>query len=226
MIYVSRTSPCYIDINTFIQYGGQTGSYTTAQLNAALVQAELMVEKYLGTYLCSTTVTGSYPWPTQTYDWRMRLGVNYLQNVDLVTPQHEYYCDQTLVDGQGYAFIKHAETGVVDLRLNYWPSCSCWAGYGRLYMVRIVYTAGFPYQGDPMMLTALTQLGNWFLTYLFNPDGFESEAGGGVQSWSSLDYSESRAKLYDTIFGNSPTANAIARLLKVHKRKPAMALGR
>lgn len=223
MIYVSRATPNTLTIPLFVTYGGQPGAYSAAQQNIAITQAELMVENYLSTYLVSTTVTGSFPWPMQTYDWRMRVGCNYLISIGSVVPQIEDNNTSVYLTGTGYAFIRDFNTGVIDLRVN---TLACNA-VGAAYMVQLVYTAGLNMPNDPNLLLVLTLLTQWYLTAMFDGDNFGGGQGDpAVISWSSLDYSQSGQKLLDTFFGSSPMANMITRLLKPYKQKPAMALGR
>lgn len=215
---------------TYVDYGGDTSSYTPAQLNVAFVQAELGAERYLQTYMQPTNVTGVYVYPMQANDRRLYLGVNYVRQVYNAVPLMEYPYDTTLeTNVNGYAFILDAERGIIDLRLKNIYYRYRWQG--SPYQVQVAFNAGLDpsLKQDPNLLAALKALTDMWLMQNFDPSNFAGGIGDpGIQSWSSLDYNESRVgtSLKSTMFGNSPQANMIVRLLRPFRKYKAMHLPR
>lgn len=231
-------TPSILTDDIFVEYGGQTGTSTPAQRQAAYAMAESGAAEEIGTFVSPTIVTGTYTWPpvNQPFD----LEHTHLRRVLGVTAIHDAGCDcaDDALEISGCAWIKSPDAGIVQVKecgdlLK--ASCNCFRGrggwgYGVPYQVRIAYEAGLPTGAafSPNLLMGLTMAASIFLGQITDP---ESGAGGpgepGVKSFRSLSYSETRSELGQrvTAFGASPRANYAAQLLSVFKYKGAMKLG-
>lgn len=215
--------------DTFVLYGGQTGTTTAAQRDIAYQIAENNAELQIGTFLSPTTVTGTYTWPPMNRS-SFALKESHLKGVVSVTTVHEAGCD-CLVDAvelSGCAWIMNLEGSIIQvrecgtvLRNNV---CNCW-GYGKPFQVRVVYTAGLATgtHTDPSLLQALT-IGSQIALDQVTMQ-FPGEAG--IKSFRSLSYSETRTdgSVKHTSFGNSPRANYAADLLDKFKVKRVGKMG-
>ena len=232
------TAPAILTDDTFVQYGGQTGTSTVAQRTAAYAMAEGLAAQEIGTYPSPTTVTGTYSWPPLGQP--LKLEHDRLTGVASVTAIHEAGCDcaDDSVELEGCAWILDADNGVVDLRQcgntlkAYCAGCctcegSAW-GYGLPKQVRIVYTAGLPSgaASDPRLLMGLVTGADLMLQQMIDPSGAEGGPGDpGVQQYSTQGYSEQRTKLRETAFGYSARANYAAKMLRHFKYKGALKMG-
>lgn len=230
MIPIPKISGCILDDSLFILYGGQTGTSTPQTRAIAYGLAEGIVEQYLNTYLCpETVVTGSFYFPQWVGDSRISLDVTYLQRINQVIHMSLQGCDCSLLSRSGCAHIIERFTGIIDVRDCAQYCWNCCGNYLGTYLVQVVYAAGLDayMTHDLMLLTALVTLANNELARLTN-----SAAGcvtfaedSNITSWSSLDYSESRTLPNVTnIFGSSPMAQYLARMLKKFKRRSALKL--
>lgn len=232
------TAPSILTEAIFVQYGGTTGTATSAQIQAAMAMAEGLSAQEIGTFPSPTTVTGTYSWPPMGQP--LKLEHDRLVSVVSVVAIHEAGCEcaDTSVELEGCAWILDADNGVVDLRqcgntaqANCAGCCSCdgstW-GYGFPYQVRIVYTAGLPAgaASDPRLLMGLVTGADLMLQQMIDQAGAEGGPGDpGVQRYSTHGYSEERTKLKETAFGSSARANYAAKMLRHFKHKGALKLG-
>ena len=77
-------TPQVLNDDIFLLYGGMTGTSTPAQREIAYVLAEEQMVEYIGSYLTSTIITGTYFWRGNKaleldYGWLIsvsRVGVN------------------------------------------------------------------------------------------------------------------------------------------------------
>ncbi len=218
----------------FTDFGGQTGTSTAAQRTAAYATAEGQAVTELGTLVSPTVVTGTYSWPPMGQP--LQLEHTHLSGVAGVTAIHEAGCDcaNDSIEIEGCAWIKDNDGGLVDLRAcgntikASCGGCRCGGHSGRAFQVRIVYTAGLPTAAasDPRLLMALTTAADLALQQIIDPSGAEGGPGDpGVQSYSSLRYSEKRTPLRQTAFGSSARANYAADQLKEFKFNRALKLG-
>jgi hypothetical protein len=225
------TAPAILTESIFVQYGGTTGTATSAQIQAALAMAEGLAAQEIGTFPSPTTVTGTYSWPPQGQP--LKLEHDRLVSVSSVTAIHEAGCDcaDDAVELEGCAWILDADNGVVDLRQcgnavqAQCAGCSC---SGFPYQVRVVYTAGLPAgaASDPRLLMGLVTGADLMLQQMTDPAGAEGGPGDpGVQRYSTQGYSEERTKLKETAFGSSARANYAAKMLRHFKYKGALKLG-
>jgi hypothetical protein len=226
-----KTQPCVLTDDIFVRFGGQTGTSTPDQRLIAYTISEELVESHLNTPLCPTQITGSYYWPQYVGDSRLQLDVTYLQHVDQVISMALQNCNCDLLSRSGCAIVIEQYTAIVSIVAcaNYcWGCCGSNYGYAP-FLVQIVYTAGldYPLNHDLMLLQALVTLANNELAHLTNSASgcISFPEDSNITSFSSLDYSESRKLPNVTnIFGSSPLAQYLARMLRKFKRKSALRL--
>ena len=201
--------PIILDDETYIQYGGHTGTSTSYQRDAAYLIAEKKVSAYLNTYLMPTVVTGTYQrgFP-QTLDHA---------HVSEVI-QTEYFSDSVL-DNYG--------------RLSEYPFTNTYCGTplsdpGAASSMRVVYQAGLPSGSahQPDMLLALTILAELNLNEIIDPGANESAGDVGVTHFSNNGYSETRVDFRATLLGSSARANKAAELVRPYWRKNVLVVGR
>lgn len=234
MINVVMT-PSILTDQIFTQYGGQTGTSTPAQRTAAYATAEGQAADEIGTFITQITVTGTYSWPP--LGQALQLEHTHLVSVANVTAVHDAGCDclDDAIELSGCAWILDTDGGLVSLRecgdtlRASCSGCNCGGGSGRgALQARIVYTAGLPGNAanDPRLLQGLTIAADLALQQVIDPSGAEGGPGDpGVQSYSSLRYSEQRTPLRHTAFGASARANYAANIMREFKFKRAGKLG-
>ncbi len=148
---------------------------------------------------------------------------------------HEAGCDcaNDAYELSGCAWIIDADGGLVSLRecgntaQANCAGCNC-TQIGSAYRVRIIYTAGLPVgaASDPRLLLGLTTAADLALQQITDQCAAEGGPGDpGVQSYSSIGYTESRFPLHMTAFGPSARANYAAGQLRVFKYNRALKLG-
>lgn len=207
------SSPIILNDAIFTAYGGQTGSFTQAQRNAAYLIAETQASNYIGSLLLPTVVTGTcgyasrivtdYGYVSQIFSVQI-LGVN--NNCSLYT-------------GSACGYIYEDTFGYVDVSCVV-SNCSC-GGVVVPYQVQIAYQAGLPtgVANHPSVLLALTMAAQINLNEMIFPSQNESTGDIGIASYSSLDYFEKRVAARRTVFGTSAKAEKIANLLDGAIRK-------
>jgi len=198
----------------YIAYGGQTGTSTAFQRQAAYVIAESDVSDYVGTPIVPTIVTGTYFYPhvgsTVQLDWA------YLQrviNIKFLDTKGTAYYTITGVDNYKAA-IRYAERSVVDIFWIYGNCADC-SGIYVPYQFEIVYECGLSTGTStaPGILLALTQAANQELNEII---GYGNEGVGlvGISEFSNQDYREKRNPMVGSVFGSSAKAQYIQKLLK------------
>lgn len=215
--------PIILTDDIFIAYGGQSGTTTPAQRSASYLIAEKQASKYIGTLLLPVVVTGTFPYMgshriATDYGYVHEvlsvsvLGVNSLTNCTLES--HDG-CVFVLSDTYAYLDVHGALMG-----------CGECSGPVSAYNYQIAYRAGLPTgtANQPDVLLALTILAEISLNEMIYPRANETAGDVGVESFSSLDYSEKRSKMKRTILGTSARADKAARLLDVAVVKARKAL--
>lgn len=217
----------------FIEYGGQTGTATTGQINNALQMAEQFAIQEIGTFLVPTVVSGTFAWPIHE---RINLPHRHVRTVSSVTAIHEAGCDcaDDQVELSACAWIMDYQAGIVSLREcgNYIGgsiACGCTGdGYGEPLQYQIVYEAGIQaglVAANASALMGLTVAADLALEQIIDPEGAEGGAGDpSLTNFSDTGYSASRQFLFMTAFGGSPKANYAARMLKPLSYKRALRL--
>lgn len=208
--------------SVFVEYGGQTGTFTAAQRSNAYRIAEQQASRYVGTLLLPTIVTGTFG-----YESRIVTDYGYVHQVyavNILSQGNLTTC--ALESNSGCAFVWEDTFGYFDVAclVNY---CNC-AGLVVPYQIRVAYQAGLPTgtANQPGMLLALTMAAGLALNEMIFPSQNESTGDIGLESYSSLDYSEKRVKARRTVFGTSAKAEHIANLIDgvVRKARPALTL--
>lgn len=224
------TTPQVLTDDTFVAYGGSTGSSMVAQRNAAYIMAEQAASLLLGTFLLPTTVTGTFSCrPGQTLLQLPHMRVNSVSSVTAVYDTG-CNCESGAVELSACAWVVDPDQGIINISNCGVSRCvNCGnsvSGYPTEY--RIVYTAGFSdgvVAANPSALMGLTTAADLFLQQIIDPEAAEGGAGDvGVQSFSDSGYSETRVKLQSTPFGSSARANFAARCLEPLKIMRALSL--
>lgn len=234
------TSPSVLTDAIFTAYGGQTGTSTAAQRNAAYAMAEQFATDEIGTFLTPTTVTGTFVWPIEgnypTGDYRFQLPHKRVTSVPSLVTIHDAGCDcaDDAIELSGCAWILDGDNGVIDLRecgntvQASCAGCSCGgSGTGPLQF-RVVYTAGIPtgvIAASPTALMGLVTAADLALEQIIDPQGAEGGPGDpGVERYSDTGYSETRYGMQRSAFGTSARANYAAKCFDPFKFKGAMKL--
>lgn len=234
------TTPEILTDAIFADYGGQTGTSTAAQRQAAYTIGEQFAIQEIGTFLVPTMVTGTFVWPIvgsyPTYDFRFKLPHDRVWSVASVTTIHDAGCDcaDDAIELTGCAWVLDGDNGLIDLRecgntvKASCSGCSCGAGGGAPLQFRIAYSAGIPaglVAASPAALMGLVTAADLALEQIIDPAGAEAGPGdAGLEAFSDTSYSERRFGLMRTAFGNSPRANYAARMFAPFKFVGAMKL--
>lgn len=225
--YITGTSILNDDL--FLAYGGQTGTTTPFQRQAAYMIAEQQAMAYLNTYLVPTTVTGSWRWA----DYQTSIGnivqlpVNFVKAVTGVIILHDESCSCEPIEIVGCGTVIDGSAGIVDisacgsvLKL----SCGCCVNgiHSCPDRFRIGFTAGYGegvIANNAMAMMGLVTAADIALEQL---SSCSAEYDPQITSFSDSGYSESRGSLRMTIFGGSVKDNYIARMLDGLKFKKVL----
>ena len=225
------TTPAILTDSIYSTYGGDLSLTTPGQRQAAYSIAEGQASQEIGTFLSPTTYTGTYSWPMGGA--MLKLDFDRVISVTSVVAIHDAGCNcaANALELTGCAWIKSAAAGILDVRecggTVSSSGCSCSGGGGGLLQVRVVCYAGLPStaSSDPRLLMALSTAADLALQQITDPHAAEGGPGdAGVQSYSSLSYSETRTKLKFTAFGSSARANYAAQMISHFKNKSALRL--
>lgn len=208
----------------FLTYGGQTGSSSAAQRQAAYLIAEQKMTEHLSSFLVPTIITGTVQWQGGNL---FETEFGNIQRVFLVTSKTINQLeplDTHLYTGS--VLIRNAERGYLDITF---PSVyRVIYGVGTLYENEVVYESGLATGtvSNPIMLAALTMAAQIWLNMWVQDLSNEGVGDIGVQSFSNQGYSEVRVKLGRTVFGSSAIAQQIASATKQWRTKQATVLRR
>lgn len=111
------------------------------------------------------------------------------------------------------------------LDIAYLVTCSgCNHILGLPYNVQVVYDSGLQTgtSNSPSVMQALVLAAQINLNEIDVSLSNEGTADVGIQTFSSMNYSEVRAKLGNTAFGNSAVAQRIARLVRKYRSRPSI----
>lgn len=214
IVYPYRT-PIILDDETFIIYGGETGTSTSAQRTAAYLAAEKRATRFIGTFLLPTTVTGTHVYnPVRN----VATEFGYVHSINsVIIRSRDLDEDCSITETSKCAYIRDDRYGILDI--NYALTC-CACTPVNVYQVQVSYTAGLPTGTitSPDYLTRLVALADIELKEISGDGGNEAPGDIGVQSFSSEGYSEKRVKLRTTTLGSSPRANWCAEGLRDLRR--------
>jgi len=200
----------------FLIYGGQTGTSTVAQRQAAYLMAEEQMTEHLSSFLVPTIITGSMTWRHNTL---FETEFGNVQRLLLVNAEIIQNTDPLKTKVYtGTALVRDDFHGYIDVVLP--------CDYGAIYKSTVVYESGMSSGTvtSPTILSALTMaaqinLNEWDVS-LSN----EGTADVGIQAFANQSYSEQRKYLGRTVFGDSPMAQRAARLTKKYRTKPVVGL--
>jgi hypothetical protein len=210
-------TPVLLTNTVFINYGGKTGTSTAFAVNAAFEIAEREMVSHLHTFLQPTNVSGTYLW-NMGNPFEMDYGyVNSILGINVLSTLAEIYAFSAN-DLAHNVFIRNSKYGQIDIGFGCCAPCS---SYPYPYKVTVYYNAGLPanISTSPDLLWALTMATQLVLNEM-STDGFlsnETPGGIGVQEFANELYSEKRTKLGASIFGNSPVAQNITRLVQPYR---------
>jgi len=189
---------------------------TDGQKNHAYLIAEQSMVRALKTPLIPTQISGSFGFP---YPYEpIILPHVYVRSVDDITAYAlNRACDCSTIDVDACAILRNYY-GYIDYRIissYYYRAC------GRVYapfQFDITYTAGLTTgtaANDSSLHMGLSMLARNELLEMLDPGGLEGGMGDpGVQSYSSVGYSETRVELDNTPFGTSAVANRVWKLVQ------------
>jgi len=195
----------------YVGYGGQTGSATSLQMQGALLVAEKRVTNYIGTFLLPTIVTGTYPYNGHKF---IRTDYGYVHQVlssSVYSLQGSSTCE--LKEDTGCVYIFNDTYGYLNFScISSECGCNTWQ---QPYQFKVAYQAGLPTgtASQPDFLMALTVVAELVLNEMLYPRANETSGDRGIESFSSIDYSEQRKRLKRTALGQSARANYAAELL-------------
>ena len=205
----SLNTPIILNNATFLLYGGQSGSYTQPQLDAAYRIAEQQATTFLGTFLLPVIVTGTFGYqPRIVTDYGY---VNRVLGVNLLSRDSWTNC--TLQSDSGCVFIWDDTFGYLDV-----GCVASYCGCPSPSQVQVVYEAGLPtgVSSQPAVLLALTMAATISLNEMIFPSANESTGDIGLKEFTSMGYSgysEKRVATARNSFGNSAKAYKIGQLL-------------
>lgn len=218
-----HNSVLILNDQTFLLFGGMTGTSTQAQRDMAYRMAEEWVTEGLNAFLVPTIVTG-------TYFWRggnpVILDYGYITSVNQVTisgVDYQNSCAIETVTGC-HSVRGDGRYGVIDIaKAVNCGGCTSIVGLPP-YNIQVVYESGLSTGTvtQPSILQALVLAAQITLNEMDFSLSNEGTADIGVQSFTNQKYSEVRAKLANTVFGNSATAQRIARLIRKYRSRPAI----
>ena len=217
-------SPQILTDAVFTQYGGQTGTSSANQRQAAYLLAEEQMTEHLSAFLIPTTITGS-AWYKNGTLFETEFG--YIRNIKHVSAR--VLEDVNPLDTQiytGTALIRNSENGYIDILFPNTTSSNYWVGI--VYDVSVAYESGLSSGTvtSPIMLSALTKAAQIHLNEWDASLANEGSSDVGIESFSNQSYAEKRKFLGNTIFGNSPAAQYIARVTRKYRAKPTIGLHR
>jgi len=223
MITYPYSYPIILTDDIFVQYGGQTGTFTVAQRNAAYLVSEKRTTKYIGTFLLPTIVTGTYPYNNNNFIVTDYGYVHSIKSAKLLSVNNLNTCD--LSSSDGCAFIFEDTFGYLNFSCVQ-TQCNC-TGWELPYQYQISYEAGLPTgtANQPDVLMALTIIAQETLNEMSFPSASESPGARGITRWSSLEYSEERKGWATTALGSSARSALAADLLRNSIRRAVPYIG-
>lgn len=189
-------------ITDYLTYGGTSGS--SVLMDAALDMAWAWVEEEISTNIIVTLESQEiHLWPREARDWnerndRIQTDKTHVSSVASVTLLADVNgCTCNLTTFSGCAIVVNGETGLLAVRectACAQANCACGSSTIRPYQAQLAYYAGLfptPPLDKDVLLAVILKAREAFEQLQPGPvSGLGSIA---VTSWSSMDYSESRA---------------------------------
>jgi len=217
--------PVILTDTNFLLHGGQTGTSSSAQREIAYRLAEEQMVEYLGAFLIPTIVTGTYFWRGGNpimLDYGHVLSIN---SVTIASLDWSNSC--TIQNDEGCGTIRgNGQYGLIDIStLMNCGGCNSILGLYP-YNVQVVYESGMHTgtSNQPAMLSALTLAAQINLNEIDVSLSNEGTADIGIKEFTNQKYSEIRMQMLHTAFGNSATAQRIARLVRKYRSRPGIGL--
>jgi len=220
------TAPIILDDSIFTAYGGLTGTSTPFMRSASYLIAEHQTSDYIGTLLLPTTLTGT----SEYFPGRGPIVTDYGYVTELGPVRARDTQGNivfTITGTNSYAYVREDTYGYILVAADTVHSCF---PHGAAYWpVKFEYTyvAGLPTgtANQPGMLIAMTKAAQLVLNEMYEVTANESTGDAGVTEFTILrDYSEKRKAWKNTIFGQSPAAAWIARMIDGTVKKARRAL--
>lgn len=214
-----------ISVDTFVMYGGVTGTAPSSLILKALQMGWSQVEREIGTPLFpSLIVDERHPWP---HNDRVILEKNRVQSIFSVIAAHdEETCRCDWTDYTGCANLVDPTMGVVDVQECYnsaAPCTSCGCASGRRgwgTMLVISYTAGMSQPLPDEIVLAIVLIAKDWLAIMTGGNSEFDGVSHSIKSWSSMDYSESYGDVeFASRWGATSRAEAVRKLLRDFKIK-------
>jgi len=207
------STPIILTDAIFLSYGGQTGTTTPNQRQAAYLIAEQQVSTYIGTLLLPTRITGSTDWVYGRSRFATEYG--YVSKFVFIEALDHNGVQVHVVSGTNqWASVKEDTFGYIDVS-DFSSVCGSCPSVSNPYKFRYVYDCGLPTgtANNPSMLLTLTGASQIVLNEMAYPSANESTGDAGVTQYSSLDYSETRKGWKNTAFGSSAKSAFLARMI-------------
>ncbi len=217
--------PVILDDQSFLLYGGRTGSSFPAQRDIAYRLAEEQATEYLNAFLIPTITTGTYFWKGGNPILLDYGHVSQVLQVSISSVDGSNGCSVNAVTGC-HATRGDGRYGIIDIAyLSNCGGCRQIVGLPP-YNVTVAYESGLQSgtSMQPSVMQALVLAAQVNLNEMDMSLSNEGTADVGIQSFTNQKYSEIRTKLGTTAFGNSATSQRIARLLKKYRSKPVVGL--
>lgn len=184
-----------------------------------------MADRAVGTNLLATgTDCEAYAIPTGWIDHNERFGFiqtnrHHLDSIASVTITHDQFtCDCDEQDVSACAVIYHGLYGHIRLEDCWGPAnCAC-SSSGRPAKVEICATYGLfgtVAELPQSIKTALALIATWWSRVMMS--GGADASSGFVDSWRSMDYSESLGFMESNVIGAAPELAAAWLLLRKHR---------
>lgn len=221
MQYFTIPSPQVLTDPIFLEYGGQVGTSTVPQRQAAFALAEELMVEELHSFLVPTTVTGTFYWKTQN---PIQLDFGWVTSIDSVSIHAINAGNPSLliVDDAHYQ-MRSLRYGLLDL-----ISRETFHGCLPPYNIQVVYTSGLlnvvtgTVQAPPTILAALTLVAQIQLNEFDVSLSNESTGDVGIEFFINQRYHEKRVKIGKSAFGNSALAYRASNLVKRFRAKPSI----
>ena len=205
--------PQVLTDDLYVAYGGATGSSTVVERQLAYTLAEEWVAEHNNTPPILTIITGSFYYPQHGNS--LQLDWAYLDNIKefrFIDTKGETY---HTIEGTAntYAAIRNKWRSTIDVFMWH-GNCQGCGGLSIPYQYEIVYEAGLPgsMSASKKMLWAYTEAAQ---IILYEVLGYGNETPGlvGVKEFRNQQYSEKRMGMVNTVFGASPKAQLIRKIL-------------
>lgn len=221
MQYPYNSSQVLTD-SIFVKFGGQIGTSTSFQREAAYLLAEDQMTEHLSSFIVPTIITGTVSHVGNGI-YETEFG-NVIQVFSASVNRVKQVNPLTIETFSGTSLIYNESHGYIALFFDYSGCGGGCGGGGNGYKYHSAYQSGLSTgtSNQPAMLSALTLAAQINLNEMDVSLSNEGVADVGIQRFSNQAYTEDRKTLGNTVFGNSAMAQRIARLTRKYRTKTAM----